>query len=263
VTLLTDFGDADVYVGVMKGVILGLCPEAQIVDLGHAVRPQGVPEAGFLIEQAAPYFPEGTVHLIVVDPGVGTERRILAVEADRQHFVAPDNGVLTQVLAGVEAYRVFAVERREYSLPDVSETFQGRDVMAPVAARLACGLPAPAVGPEVRGDLVMLPPSRPVAVADGLEIHVIHVDRFGNLVTDLRVEQLLAWQQEQGVGSVLIEVGDRTVSGVRSTYGDAEPGELLAVVGSAGRLEIAINLGSAATVLGVGRGASLVVRPCA
>jgi S-adenosylmethionine hydrolase len=260
VSLLTDFGTTDVYVGVMKAVILGLCPQAQIVDLSHEVGPGDIQAAGFRLDAAWAYCPAGTVHVVVVDPGVGTERRVLAVEAGGHRFIAPDNGVLTQVLAAAKRYRAFSVVEREFFMPEVSGTFHGRDIMAPVAARLAGGLPIHAVGPEVTEGIVTATVSRPAVAPGGLEVHVVHVDRFGNLITDLTERELHDWQSESGGRRFIVEVGGRTIEGIRTAYGEAASGELLSVLGSTGRLEVAVNMGSAAEELGVGRGATLVLK---
>jgi S-adenosylmethionine hydrolase len=259
ITLLSDLGTRDTYVGVMKAVIMGLCPEARIVDLCHDIEPQDVQQAAFLLDTAWRYCPEGTVHVIVVDPGVGSDRRVVVLDVHNQHFVAPDNGVLTYVLVGAKDYEAFFVEQSEYLLSDVSRTFHGRDIMAPVAARLASGLPPEAVGRAVEGSLELLPIPRPVAMPAGLESHVIHVDRFGNLVTDLSEADLVTWQRESGARQLLVQVGDSAIEGLSLTYAGAHPGEMLALIGSSGRLEIAVNMGSAAECLGVGRGALVLI----
>jgi S-adenosylmethionine hydrolase len=250
---------ADTYVGVMKAVIVGICPEVKVVDLCHEIAPQDVREAAFLLHTSWSYCPEGTVHVIVVDPGVGSERRVLAVEARGQQFVAPDNGVLTYILASAREYRAFSVERRGYFLSEVSQTFHGRDIMAPVAARLALGLSIESVGPSVEEALVQLAIPRPVPREGCLEAHVLHIDRFGNLVTDLSEGDLLTWQRASGATHVVIRVGDSVIEEIRLAYAGAQPGELLAIFGSTGRLEIAMNLGSAARCLGVGRDAILLI----
>jgi len=259
VALLSDLGTTDTYVGIMKAVILGICPSARIVDLCHDIAPQDVQQGAFLLDTAWPYCPEGAVHLIVVDPGVGSERRLLAVQAHGQHFVAPDNGVLTYVLASAREYRAFSVEQRRYFLPEVSQTFHGRDILAPVAARLAAGLPAESLGPDVTGSVRRLPMSRPVFSEAGLEAHVVHIDRFGNLLTDLSERDLITWQHESGADTVVIRVGDSVIEEICLTYAGRQPSELLALFGSTGRLEIAVNMGSAAHVLNVGRGAVVMV----
>lgn len=259
IALLSDLGTTDTYVGVMKAVIYSICPRVRIVDLCHHITPQDIQQAAFLLDTAWGYLPEGTVHVIVVDPGVGSERRVLAVEADGQQFIAPDNGVLTYVLANARSYRAFVVEQSDLFLPEVSQTFHGRDIMAPVAARLASGLPIEEVGAEAEEPITRFLVSRPITTDSGLIAHVIHVDRFGNLVTDLTEADLWAWQREIGADDYLIRVADSVIEEVRTAYAGAAASELLAIFGSAGRLEIALNLGNAADCLGVGRGAVVVI----
>jgi S-adenosylmethionine hydrolase len=259
VTLLSDLGTADTYVGVMKAVIFRVCPGAEIVDLCHEIPPQDIRQAAFLLDTAWGYCPEGTVHVVVVDPGVGSERRILAVEAHGQRFVAPDNGVLTYVLASARESRVYSVERSEHFLPEVSQTFHGRDVMAPVAAALARGLALEDLGPEIIGPVERFPISRPIVDESGLVGHVVHVDRFGNLVTDLTEADVLTWQREVGVDDFVIHVGDSVIEEIRVAYAGADPGEVLAIYGSSGRLEVSLNLGSAADCLGLGTDAIVMV----
>jgi len=197
---------------------------------------------------------------VVVDPGVGTERRLVAVEAHGQQFVAPDNGVLTYVLGSDRDYEAFVVERREHFLPEITQTFHGRDILAPVAARLAAGMPIEAVGREVEEPLKLLPLPRPIAGDAGLEVHVIHVDRFGNLVTDLLEPDLRVWQEEMGGEEIVISVGEDAIKEISETYAGAEQGELVALFGSTGRLEIAVNQGSAAERLGLERGTIVVIK---
>jgi S-adenosylmethionine hydrolase len=259
VTLLTDFGAADTYVGVMKAVILGICPQARIVDLCHEVPAQDVQQAAFLLDTAWRYCSEGTVHLVVVDPGVGGSRRALAVEAHGQRFVAPDNGVLTYVVAQAKQLRAIAIESEEHFLPSVSRTFHGRDVLAPVVARLACGAPIEQFGPPIEDQLVQFPISRPAVKGSRVEAHVVHVDRFGNLITDLREDDLAAWGGKGRASRITIRVGQGSIEGISLTYSEAKPGELLALFGSSGRLEIAVNEGSAAGALRVGRGEAVLL----
>lgn len=259
VTLLSDLGIKDTYVGVMKAVILSIYPEARIVDLCHEISPQDVQQAAFLLDTAWGYCPKGTVHVVVVDPGVGSERRVLAVEAHEQRFIAPDNGVLTYVLARAREYRAYSVERSEHFLPDVSQTFHGRDVMAPVAAAVARGLAVEELGPEIMGPVMRFPVSKPVMNESGLVGHVIHVDRFGNLVTDLTETDVLTWQREIGADAFVIRVGDSAIEEIRMAYAGADPGELLAIYGSSGRIEVSLNLGSAADCLGLGTGAIVML----
>jgi len=259
VTLLSDLGIRDTYVGVMKAVILSIYPEARIVDLCHEISPQDIQQAAFLLDTAWGYCPEGTVHVVVVDPGVGSERRVLAVEARGQRFIAPDNGVLTYILAGAREFRAYSVERSEHLLPNVSQTFHGRDILAPVAAAVARGLALEELGPEITGPVVRFPVSRPVMNEGELVGHVIHVDRFGNLVTDLTETDVLTWQHEVGADSFVIRVGDSVIDEIRMAYAGANPGELLAIYGSSGRMEVSLNLGSAAECLRLGTGAIVIL----
>jgi S-adenosylmethionine hydrolase len=258
ITLLTDFGARDAYVAVMKTVILGLCPDARIVDLTHEIAPQDIEEAAFLLSTVWPYCPDGTVHLIVVDPGVGTGRRLLAVSALGQTFIAPDNGVLSYLFAEGGGFRAYSVARGEHFLPRVGDTFHGRDILAPVSARIARGLPIEEVGPQVL-DPVRLPLSAPIEKAHGLEVHVIHVDRFGNLITDLTADALDRWRPQASRRRTSVRLGERSLGEIRGTYAEAEPGEPLALFGSSGRLEIAVHGGSAAERLGLAKGDAMLV----
>jgi S-adenosylmethionine hydrolase len=247
ITLLTDFGTQDIYVGVMRGVISNLAPEARIVDLTHEVRPQAVSDAAFLLDAAAPYFPWGTIHVAVVDPGVGTQRKILCVRTSRATYIAPDNGLLTRVLERDPPARIVSVENRHYFLPDVSGTFHGRDVFAPVAAHLACGVDPTQLGPELDRIRPLELPGVKQLELGALGGEVIYVDRFGNLVTNVPLAGL------PQVATVLL--GETTVAGpVRHSYAECEPGELLLVAGSSGLLEVSVNLGSAERRLGAQRG---------
>jgi S-adenosylmethionine hydrolase len=246
VTLLTDFGTRDGYVAAVKGVLLARCPGAILVDVTHAIPPGDVAAAAFVLAQAAPHFAAGTVHLVVVDPGVGSDRRAIACAIGAQLYVAPDNGVLTRVLEAEESPRAHEISRQALRLASVSNVFHGRDLFAPAAAHLASGAPLAALGPALPGaSLVRAAWPEPRLEADGGEGQVIYVDRFGNLVTNLPLDPRAA----QGVATV----AGREVP-VRRTYSDVAPGALVAVRGSSGLLEIARNRGSAADALGVGPG---------
>lgn len=248
ITLITDFGQADSYVGTMKGVILGICPQAALVDISHEIRPQAVRQAAYVLATAAPYFPPATVHLVVVDPGVGSERRPIVVQTGRALYVAPDNGVLGLALAHDPARLAIHLAEPRYRLPPVSATFHGRDVFAPAAAHLACGTDPRAMGPSIPpSELVALAALEPAPQPDGSWLgEVLHVDRFGNLVTN--------FQGARHSAGARVEVAGVQVDGVNRTYADVEPGELLAYVGSSGCLEIAVRDGNAATKLGVEAG---------
>jgi S-adenosylmethionine hydrolase len=252
ITLLTDYGLRDIYVGVVRGVIIGIAPQAHVVDLSHEVAPQAVAEAAFLLDSAAPYFPWGTIHVSVVDPGVGTERRIICARTARATYLAPDNGLLARVLERDPPAHLISVEDPRFFLPRVSTTFHGRDIFAPVAAHLANGLDPRALGPEVK-ELQPLPMPRPREVRPGvLAGEVIHVDRFGNVVTN--VGEPFARRIE---GAML---GATRVEGpVCRAYGDKEEGEPLLIFGSSGFLEVSVNGGDAARTFGVRRGDRITV----
>jgi hypothetical protein len=241
VTLLTDFGHLDPYVGIMKGAILGICPEARIVDLTHEVIPYEIPQAAFLLQQSWPYFPKGTIHVAVVDPGVGTERRPILVEAGGHRFIGPDNGIFSMLEPGkVREIRVTG---------PASNTFHGRDIFAPAAARLANGITAAKLGKLVDNHLRLTfhePARTGRRVFAGA---VLHIDRFGNVITNFRAAEF--------AGPIEVRVGFETVAERARTFGEAPVGELVLVEGSSGYLEIVLNQASAAKRLGVGVGAVL------
>jgi S-adenosylmethionine hydrolase len=269
ITLTTDFGLADPYVAAMKGVILAISPQANIVDISHAVRPQAIEQGAFLLASAWPYFPRGSIHVGVVDPGVGTERRALAVRTPAATFVGPDNGLLSPALPDSEreaawghdqpvpvrlpeGYRAVSLANEAYFRQPVSSTFHGRDVFAPVAAHISLGVPLDGLGPPL-DEMLVLPPFRARREPDGsLRGRVIHIDVFGNLVTDVRCEDLPA-------EGPTVEVADRRIVGLSLTY--KRGAEILAVVGSSGYVEIAAPEASAAELLGADLGMPLLVHP--
>jgi S-adenosylmethionine hydrolase len=253
ITLTTDFGQVDGYVAAMKGVILSICPQAELVDVTHQVRPQGVQQAAYLLSFAARHFSPGTVHLVVVDPGVGTERRAVAVHCGRALYVAPDNGVLSLALAQDPAREAVHLLEPRFRLPEVSATFHGRDIFAPAAAHLACGADLREMGPPIPvSDLCSLPVSGPEAVESGTwKAVVLHVDRFGNLITNFVAGDPAA--------PVIITAGEERITGLSQTFADVEPGQLVAYVGSGGYIEIAVREGSAAERLGLDVGAPVSV----
>jgi len=251
VTLTTDFGLRDPYVAEMKGVILGLAPETRLVDITHEVESHDVVGAALALEAAMPFFPDGSVHLAVVDPGVGTARRGLVVTTETAAFVAPDNGLLTPVFArGV--WRAFELTAAHLRLPRVSRTFHGRDVFAPAAAHLARGVAPEQFGPAA-ADPIRLPWPEVHAVGGAVAGAVVHVDRFGNLITSIAgdtVERLGAAASIHIAGRHLPLVG---------TYADLPRGGAGALIGSSNRLEVAVREGSAAAVLGARRGTPVAV----
>lgn len=247
ITLLTDFGMTDHFVGVLKGVIDGIAPGARVIDISHAVRPYALDQARFLLAQSWPYFPAGTVHVVVVDPGVGSARRAIVVKASGHFFVGPDNGVLTDVLTLNDA-KVRVIENRALMRSEISATFHGRDVFAPVAAHLAAGVSFEEVGPLI-DDAVRLATLAATQIADGRwRGAVVHIDRFGNLITNL--------PNALGAGpGCTIEVGGVKIHGVAPNYASAAGDAPIAAAGSSGMLEIAVNRGDAARALGVEIGA--------
>ena len=259
ITFTSDFGLTDWFVGVVHGVIHDICPEAHVADLSHAIAPGDVASAAFLVEAAAPDFPAHTVHLVVVDPGVGTARLALAVSARGQLFVGPDNGVLEWALSD-PAVRVHALSDERYFRRPVSRTFHGRDVFAPVAAHLAQGADVAAMGPPVLepARLARLPL---VARDDWLEGRVAYLDRFGNALTNVTVEALAKSFPGLPESALAVDVVGRTIEGVQRSYGDVGVGALVALLGSSGRLEIAEARGDAAKRFGIGVGDRVVVRP--
>jgi S-adenosylmethionine hydrolase len=252
VTLITDFGTRDGYVGEMKGVLLERCPSADLVDVTHDIEPGDVAGAAWVLGRVWSRFPEGTVHLVVVDPGVGGDRRAVAVQQDGRWFVGPDNGLITRAMRE-EPGDGRLIDQDTLGLAPASVTFHGRDLFAPAAAWLAGGGDRDRLGgPVDPADLVRLDLPDPERLGAAVRGHVWHVDRFGNLITDIPS----AWVSP----TALVEVGGEEVSGLRTHYGAAEDGELLALIGSGGTLEISVRNGSAAARLSAGRGDRVSVR---
>lgn len=267
VTLTTDFGLADPYVGVLKGVIWSIYPQARIADLTHQILPQAILQGAFLLAEACPYFPPGTVHLAVVDPGVGTERAAIALETPWALFVAPDNGLLSCVWENLSAEERAASRLVELSEPrywrspeagfQPAPTFHGRDIFAPAAAYLASGLPLEALG-RPREGLVLLEGRRGVREEDGSLVgQIVHIDRFGNACTNIRADLVEELTRQ---GEVEIVFGTCHLTGLRRTYAEGQPGRPLALIGSHGRLEIALREDSAASRLGLRIGDVVRVR---
>ena len=265
ITLTTDFGSRDPYVGVMKGVILGINPEASLTDLTHEVEPQNILQGAFLLEKSYRFFPPQAIHLAVVDPGVGSDRRAILLNTPQGWFLAPDNGVLSYVLMDGGAqpvpggepqvrlpadYRAYHLANSHFWLHPLSSTFHGRDVFAPVAGHLSLGTPPLELGEEV-ATLTCLPVAPPSWEGDRLESRVVHIDRFGNLVTDVPARLLDQAQR------VEVKIKGHRIQGLSDYYAQAEG--LLALVGSYDTLEIAAKNGSAAAELGVRIGDAVVV----
>ena len=270
ITLTTDFGLTDAYVAAMKGVILGINPEAKLIDICHSIKPQNIPQAAFVLSTAYQFFPQKTIHLVVVDPGVGTERRGIILRTPSADFVAPDNGVLSYAIQessakpaadnvnlqerelepGLEAV---AITKPQFWRTPVSSTFHGRDLFAPVAALLSLGFPPIDFG-EAITSLTMLPLPKPHRRPDGSLVgHILHIDNFGNLITNIKGSDLPPTKQP-----ITVEVGNHVISGLSRTY--AEGQGLLTLIGSSGYLEISLKGGSASAFLDAEVGSEVRLR---
>lgn len=257
IALLTDFGTTDPYVAAMKGAALSVNPDAQLIDISHHIAPQDVAEAGYVLAASWAYYPAGTVFAAVVDPGVGSGRRILAAEVDGRVLLAPDNGLLTMVLDVSPPTRLVAVTNEAYFRQPVSATFHGRDIFAPVAAHLTLGVPLDDLGPVADGyERLEAAAARLSRLA--IDGEVVHVDRFGNLVTNITRDDLREFQGDEHT-ALRVHVAANEISGVSRTYAEVGLGEMASVIGSSDRLEISTHCGSAAEVLGVGRHARVRV----
>jgi S-adenosylmethionine hydrolase len=255
VTLTTDFGSKDWFVGVMKAVILGINPQAALVDITHEVAAGDIRAGAFALTASCVFFPKGTVHVAVIDPGVGSQRRAIAVETADYCFVGPDNGVLSWALAKTKVKAIHVLQNEQYFLRDISRTFHGRDIFAPVAAHLSCGTPISKLGPRVK-DLNRIPwpqSSRTRSRADG---EVVYLDQFGNAITNIAGESIADWLNRQP----LVYLRGKRVCRVGSYYWSVSKGVPIAVVGSTGFLEIAINGGNAARQYGIRIGDSVTVQ---
>jgi S-adenosylmethionine hydrolase len=256
ITLTTDFGLNDHFVGTMKGVILGIEPEAQIVDICHSVQAFDVLDGALTISQAYSYFPTGTVHMVIVDPGVGTARRPLIVTSERHLFVAPDNGVLSLIYQREQRLRARHVTAEHYNLQPVSNTFHARDIFAPVAAYLAKGVDPEKFGEEITDFTRFSAPKPKAANENTLRGVVLKVDRFGNLITNITPQDAPMLFTEQPSGFKIV-VGKREITEMKSAYALGAPGEVFGILGSMGYLEIAANRAAAAQLLGVARGSDV------
>ena len=257
ITLTTDFGTGSPYVAQMKGAILSVDPEATIVDLSHAIPPQDIRAGALALAQATGTFPDGSIHVAVVDPGVGSERAIVYARFGQQHYVAPDNGLLSALARGATPDRIVTLTQSQFWRPDVSSTFHGRDIMAPAAGHLSRGLDPDALGTEQR-ELIQLAWTEVSIVPGLIEGTIQSVDSFGNLVTDITAEMLA--DTPRGDDEVTITCDDHVTTGIFNAYADQPEMTLMALVGSSGFLEIAIVGDSAKIMLGVGAGTPLKVK---
>ena len=253
ITLLTDFGTSDHYVAVMKGVILSIAPQAKLIDITHQVDSQNILSGAYLLANTIAWFPDGTIHLAVVDPGVGSDRRIIAGRWGKQVIVAPDNGLVSLLHRSARADEIHEVANSQYILGEISRTFHGRDIMAPAAAHLANGVPLSSLGPAIDQPCVLDVP-QPQTRAGELIGQIIHIDRFGNLVSNITAAQFHEFQP------ATIQIKDRVIGSMVATYADVPTGRPLAVIGSFNMLEISINRGSARDDFQVETGQEVVLR---
>lgn len=261
VTLLTDFGDRDYFVASMKGVILGINPQARIVDLSHHVTPHRIEEAAYLLKSAYHYFPDGTVHVAVVDPGVGTTRRPLLVSSSRYFFVAPDNGVLSYALDEEMGVDVRQIENKQYRLDAQGTTFDGRDLFAPCAAWLTRGQQPGSYG-RLTKDWVRLPAAKPTLRNGVLRGRIVYVDHFGNLISNITPYDVREWRgvTKRTDEDLVLTIGSQTIQGLVGCYADGDGRRPQALINSNGQMEIFLKEGRAADALGVGLGAEVEVR---
>lgn len=256
ITLTTDFGIEDAYVPAMKGVILSICPDVRLVDITHEISPQDIMEAAFVLREAVPYFPDGTVHLVVVDPGVGTERRPVALRAGDRWFVGADNGLFPLVLDGDSPEAIVRLDNRQFwRTPDPSTTFHGRDIFAPVAAHLAAGHALEEIGSPIES-LKPLRWAQPRVDDDGIQGWIAHIDHFGNCITNIS-KQIFDEHVRESDRSFKCFVGNHRFTRVHATYGAADEGEPLLLFGSSGYLEVAVNAGNGAEHLDIRTGDSV------
>ena len=255
VTLLTDFGTKDHYVASMKGVILRINPQCTLIDITHQVSPQDIREGAFLLGSACPYFPKGTIHVSVIDPGVGGPRKPILIMTKNYFFIGPDNGLLTLAAQKDGIKQIVTLTHKKYFLPGVSHTFHGRDIFAPVAGYLSLGV-NPKVFGEKTHDRVELDLGQPEFKRDQLMGEIIHIDAFGNLVTNINRKELSRFIKKR---SFLIKAGKRTIKGLKRGYWEGKKNEPIALFGSVGFLEISVREGSAQKVLKVKRGDPIMV----
>jgi S-adenosylmethionine hydrolase len=259
ITLLTDFGIRDGYPGVMKGVIWKIAPDVQIADISHTIKPQNVLHGALALARTCRFFPPGTIHVAVVDPGVGTSRRPIGMHLGEHYFIGPDNGLFTLVLEQAEKdqvqIQVIHLNRRQYWLPEISHVFHGRDIFAPAAAHLAAGIPFGKLGVPINDPIRLQIPHPKVLPGGGLRGQVMEIDTFGNLSTNIDESQM------QEMDEVSILVGEKRIDGLVKTFGERPPGSLVALIGTAHDLVISVVNGNAASTLNASLGDIVKVHP--
>jgi hypothetical protein len=247
ITLLTDFGTADEYVGVMKGVMLSICPSVTVVDITHQIEPQDIEQAAYLVPAYFHYFPEGAIHIVVVDPGVGSQRGVLAVHFRKRFFIAPDNGVLSLLLRDQKSDTIIEVNKSEYFLEPLSTTFHGRDIFAALGAHIACGTKIESLGlrRQIKDIVYLNDLTCQVTESGELIGKIVSIDRFGNLISNIDAVQLHNFYRAGPSQQIHITIGALTIHGIAKTYADAASEAPLALIGSRGYLEIALNCANA------------------
>lgn len=263
ITLMTDYGTRDSFVASVKGIILKTNPQAGIVDITHEIAPQDIWEAAFTLREAHAHFPKGTIHMAVVDPGVGSGRRPIIVVTESYYFVGPDNGLFSLIYRDAERLRVHHITASHYFLANPGPTFHGRDIFAPVVAALAKGVPSGSFGEEIT-DFVKLNVPQVKRTETGLEGHVVHIDRYGNLITNIQYRDIQSLIPEGGkAGAVSVAVGGKEIRGLKNFYAEAAPGEPGIILNSNGHLEIFLFRQNARAALSLKRGETvrLTVQP--
>ncbi len=249
ITLTTDFGLGDPYVAMMKGLILSINPRAELIDITHLIRAGAIRQASSMIHETFSYFPQGTVHLGVVDPGVGSDRRLIALQAGKHYFVGPDNGLFSPVIFDYPASAIFHLTESQYFLPHITHTFHGREIIAPVSAHISLGVPLDRLGPSIQ-DPIKLTSPLPHQKAGVLYGQITHVDNFGNCTTNIHKNTLENFLQSS---PPVIETGHLDIRGLNLTYSEVDEGQPLALINSSCWLEIAINMGRASEYLGMNK----------
>lgn len=254
ITLTTDYGTRDAFAASVKGVVLKINPQAQIVDISNEIAPQDIWEAAFTLRSAYAYFPKGTIHLAVIDPGVGGGRRPIIVVTESYYFVGPDNGLFSLVYQEAERLRVHHITSTHYFQPSPGPTFHGRDIFAPVAAWLSKGIPSGNFGDEIT-DYIKLNVPVPKKTSAGMDGHVVHIDRFGNVITNITFKDIRTLLPEgEGADSVSVHLAGREISGLKRFYAEATAGEASAIINSSGYLEVFVYKQNARNALSVKRG---------
>jgi len=254
ITLTTDFGLTDIYVGEMKGVIFQINPHARIVDITHSIPPQDLFAAAFQIDAVYQYFPDRSIHIIVVDPGVGSQRRSIVCQTAKATFVCPDNGICTKIFEREELIRTIEITNLDFCLPQVSHTFHGRDIFAPVAAHISCGVSLTDLGPEI-SNITMLSIPQLEIDEDRIIGEIIWIDHFGNAITNVLVETL---KSTSFYTNLTIQVAGMKIDRLSRFYNESDIGSTLALVNSSGNIEIAVNQGSASSTLNIKTGEKIL-----